>query len=325
MQDWFRKNFRYSTSVSSGNDATYLEQFLRDKTGYCEQFAATMALMARAVGIPARVAVGFTQGTSTGNGGWAVTLREAHAWPELWIGGGGWMRFEPTPRADAGVAVPIYAAPATAPRGPSASPTTSSKPGDPSAAVTKRLGDRDTASPAAEQEAPANPWVRLAVWGGLLLVLLVASVPALIRVRRRRRRLADTDATARAEGAWAELRDTVRDVRLPWSDADSPRQRGRALAAATMLDPAAGAALDRLVQAAETSRYARPGAAVADPAADLAAVRAALLSQADRGTRWRARWWPPTVVSRNRPVTTLRDEGSTVSPVARETVGAGRR
>ena len=56
--------------------------------------------MARLSGIPSRVAVGFTRGTKQKDGSWLVTTHDAHAWPELYFQGYGWLAFEPTPRAD---------------------------------------------------------------------------------------------------------------------------------------------------------------------------------------------------------------------------------
>ncbi len=68
----------------------------RTKLGYCQQFAGTMALMLRYLGIPARVAVGFTSGTWK-DGTWTVTDHDAHAWVEAWFAGYGWLTFDPTP------------------------------------------------------------------------------------------------------------------------------------------------------------------------------------------------------------------------------------
>src|SRR5262249_4430849 len=68
----------------------------RTKLGYCQQFAGTMALMLRYLGIPSRVAVGFTSG-SWKDGVWTVTDHDAHAWVEAWFAGYGWLTFDPTP------------------------------------------------------------------------------------------------------------------------------------------------------------------------------------------------------------------------------------
>ncbi|MGI9052347.1 MAG: transglutaminaseTgpA domain-containing protein [Ilumatobacteraceae bacterium] len=97
MQNWFRTEFRYSTEIPQGHGNDAIQAFLRQRAGYCEQFAGTMAAMARSLNIPARVAVGFTPGLVEANGTRSVLGRNAHAWPELWFDGIGWVPFEPTP------------------------------------------------------------------------------------------------------------------------------------------------------------------------------------------------------------------------------------
>src|SRR5690606_22468525 len=71
--------------------------FLDTRQGYCVQFATAMVMMARTEGIPARMAVGFLPGDPQPDGTRAVVASDAHTWPELWIDGMGWTRFEPTP------------------------------------------------------------------------------------------------------------------------------------------------------------------------------------------------------------------------------------
>ena len=83
------------------------------KTGYCQQFAFAMAGLARLLGIPSRIAVGYTAGSRRANGTWKVTTADAHAWPELYFAGLGWIRFEPTPGGPTGqgtATVPNYGA-----------------------------------------------------------------------------------------------------------------------------------------------------------------------------------------------------------------------
>ena len=99
LQDWFRTNFRYSLDVPQGHSTSAIEAFLRQRIGYCEQFAGTFAAMARGLGIPARVAVGYTPGLLQADGTRAVLGKNAHAWPEIWFDGLGWVPFEPTPGA----------------------------------------------------------------------------------------------------------------------------------------------------------------------------------------------------------------------------------
>src|SRR5258706_7717163 len=56
-----------------------------------------MAVLARLIGTPSRIAIGYTAGQQHANGTWVVTTADAHAWPELYFSGAGWLRFEPTP------------------------------------------------------------------------------------------------------------------------------------------------------------------------------------------------------------------------------------
>jgi transglutaminase-like putative cysteine protease len=99
LQNYFRAgSFRYSLEVANGHGTDAIERFLFEtKTGYCEQYAGTFAAMARAAGLPARVAVGFTPGEIDINGVYRVRGEHAHAWPEVYLAGAGWVRFEPTP------------------------------------------------------------------------------------------------------------------------------------------------------------------------------------------------------------------------------------
>ena len=107
--------FTYSLDLAaptrdpSGELSDPLTHFLTTKRGYCVQFATAMVMMSRAAGIPARMAIGFLPGTSS-KGVWAVTASQAHTWPELYLDGIGWTRFEPTPSRGA---PPVYAVPPT--------------------------------------------------------------------------------------------------------------------------------------------------------------------------------------------------------------------
>jgi transglutaminase-like putative cysteine protease len=97
LQMWFQEQFEYSLEVRPGHGNSAIEAFLRDRIGYCEQFAGTYAAMLRTLDIPARVAVGFTSGVPVGDGEFSVLGRNAHAWPEVWFDDIGWIAFEPTP------------------------------------------------------------------------------------------------------------------------------------------------------------------------------------------------------------------------------------
>jgi transglutaminase-like putative cysteine protease len=97
LQAFFRDNFTYDLDVQLGNSNDAIEVFLRDRRGFCQQFAGTFAAMARSIGLPARVAVGYTPGDIGNDGLYHVYGRHAHAWPEVWFDGIGWVAFEPTP------------------------------------------------------------------------------------------------------------------------------------------------------------------------------------------------------------------------------------
>jgi transglutaminase-like putative cysteine protease len=94
--------FAYDEKVDARDDIDALETFLfTTRRGFCQQFASAMAVMLRSIGIPARVALGFTTGNALSNtepNVYTVTTKDAHSWVEVWFGAEfGWLRFEPTP------------------------------------------------------------------------------------------------------------------------------------------------------------------------------------------------------------------------------------
>ena len=336
LQQWFRESggFRYDQAQveSAGNGGADLMAFLRDKVGYCEQFAASMAIMARVIGIPSRVAVGFLEPEKATNGAWEFSAHDLHAWPELYFPGSGWVRFEPTPQARAG-SVPGYTtadfAPVTASPSPSASRSTEQLPdrgASPSA---------DTGS--ADESTSSVAWAPvLAAILGLGVVALLLLTPRLVRAARRRRRL-DGDI----EDLWEELRDAAADLGHAWPVGRSPRRvgewLGRLLAApVTSGDrpdrprrgrdqaPEAADALDRLVGALEHSRYSRNPETftAARFAGDAELVEQALSAGVTPRDVRRAHWWPASVVGRRtswRPRSFRSTAPSTQTPVEHET------
>lgn len=311
LQAWLRNpaNFRYSTDdPPEGTGSSDIETFLRDRTGYCEQFAATMAVMARQLGIPARVNVGFSAGQQVageqaGENTISVSTHDAHAWPELYFEGVGWVRFEPTPFAPSRGAPPSYAAAqnaADATEGPTAPPPTnpSDTPTDSSSATP---GANGSACPLPRPELCELPGDLTGAGAGgdrtwqLVLtviagVLVVGTVPALLRVgiRRRRWRLAGADPAVRADTAWMELMDTARDLGFARQGSDTPRQAAARLIKDAKLRSRHQEPLLRLTNAVERARYARSPADDSALEDDLAAVRAGLAARASRVWRVRA-------------------------------------
>ncbi|HET8741323.1 MAG TPA: transglutaminaseTgpA domain-containing protein [Gaiella sp.] len=99
LERWFRSdgNFTYDERPPASRGLPPLVAFVeKTRAGYCQHFAGAMAVMLRMLGIPARVAVGFTAGTWK-DGVWTVTDYQAHAWVEAWFAGFGWLTFDPTP------------------------------------------------------------------------------------------------------------------------------------------------------------------------------------------------------------------------------------
>jgi protein-glutamine gamma-glutamyltransferase len=68
------------------------------RRGYCQHFAGAMTLMLRLLGVPSRIAAGFTSGSyDTDDSTWTVVDRNAHTWVEVYFPGYGWLPFDPTP------------------------------------------------------------------------------------------------------------------------------------------------------------------------------------------------------------------------------------
>jgi transglutaminase-like putative cysteine protease len=100
LESWLRDSgrFRYDEHPPAVPGIPPLVAFVaQTHRGYCQHFAGAMALMLRYLGIPSRVAAGFTSGKYDGSGTWTVTDHDAHAWVEVWFRGYGWLPFDPTP------------------------------------------------------------------------------------------------------------------------------------------------------------------------------------------------------------------------------------
>jgi hypothetical protein len=232
--------------------------------------------MARAVGIPARVAVGYTPGElDATTGRYSVTNYEAHAWPEIWLAGVGWTnQFDPTPPstqpggsdlpnepAIAGTATPPPPSSTTVPTTVQTAPNGAAVPDDTPVTVPARDG-----APVAADDS-GRSWTTLAWVLALAVVVgvLVAAVPVAKAVRRRARRRR-ADPTSRVAGAWEEAVDRLRELGRPAPRTTTPAEHARA-ATATVGAPAA----ESLAALADAHTAAQFGAApITDAAADAA-------------------------------------------------------
>ncbi|URN00439.1 DUF3488 and transglutaminase-like domain-containing protein [Actinomadura madurae] len=335
LQRWFTMNggFTYDLSAPAPQHGSDLVDFLlHSKRGYCEQFAAAMALMARILGIPSRVAMGYTPGSEVRPGEWVVRSRDAHAWPELYFEGSGWVRFEPTPAGAAGqgtAVAPGYSEPAISTAGPESetapSPESSSPEDSATASPTTGPRHRNDEGPGGSTSAQdgdeggfaAAPWL-----AGAVLALLLMAVPMTVRMLTRRRRWTalapppadpsprrpgrarapSADPAGAAHAAWRELRADALDHGLEWRASDSPRATARRLGELLELDAEGTRALTRIARAEELARYSRtrPSEPAERLRADVRTVREAFASSVGRRARWRARLMPPSTVAQTR-------------------------
>lgn len=237
--------FTYDLNVALEHDIGDMNTFLTVGRGYCEQFASTFAAMARSLGIPARVAVGFTWGDwDAARGEYVVSGRHAHAWPEVYFADVGWIIFDPTPGRSRGHDGDITQLPTPQQfpaneEGDETLPTPTDLPPEPS--VEPGTGDQtpQNPSPNLQDDAPADdeevvagapvddgngPWPL--VLGGLLVVAAVlAFVPATQVVRRRRRVAAvAADPVGRGEVAWDDAVVALRLIGLAPRADQTPRE-----------------------------------------------------------------------------------------------------
>jgi transglutaminase-like putative cysteine protease len=187
--------FSYDVSPEPGNSGSALVDFLNLKKGYCVQYAAALAWLVRAAGVPARVAFGFTRGNaSTPNTATTLTNFNLHAWTEVYLDGFGWLPFDATPATNVlGSASPAYAP------NPSRPSDAQSQQGDDTLTPTTPDPSSSAAAPAAPGQSRAESsggttvpvtrrwpiWTLLVVLGALALL----ATPAVRRAALRRRRL----------------------------------------------------------------------------------------------------------------------------------------
>ena len=322
LQTWFRSSqFRYSLDapVDSGFDGAGLDavaDFLQVRAGYCVHYASAFAVMARSLGMPARIVIGYLPGTATSSSPedgseYTVTSSQLHAWPEGSFEGIGWVPFEPTNS----LGVPTNLASGSG----SGGSTTPDTPEQDAAAPEDAPSTAPSQAPRPDIDAQNGPgvvtggrastsWVVPSLVGAALLVLLI--VPSVVRVLRRNRRLTAARA-GDAVAAWRALQEEAVDLGIPASGAEWPRTFAVRLVAGHGVD---AADVDLLRAAVERVSYAEDAV---DPASGpaLAGAVERLRSRLRAGV-------PPT----RRLVAALLPRSLVVRPGAveaeRETVGS---
>ena len=368
LQNWLAAGpFKYDLNAPTVLTAAGLTNFLETKKGYCQQFSYAMAVLARLLGIPSRIAYGFTAGAPNGTGTFRVTTHDAHAWPELFFQGYGWLRFEPTPSGLAGQGTAYAPSYSAAPGGVTGPPGLAPGPiGSPGATATGRasiqglppniqqlLGNEGLGGTSAVAgRGTLSPWEIVGlVAAGLVVLALTAPWCARLIVRRRRWRrgrrwpaarpaVIGADGTAGTSGAtgtsgtggaigtalavrperaalsglsarearvrardiawahaaWLELRDDLMDYGAGYLPSESPRAVATRAGDGLVLTGTAREALGRIAMAEERARYAPAPADGSGLRADSVAVRRAIAAAVPRGTRWRARLLPSSVL-----------------------------
>lgn len=283
-------DFEYSLDAPSASGSSALAAFLlKDRSGYCIHYSVSMALLARMEGIPARVAVGFTGGASRG-GSFYVTTDDAHAWPELYLDGLGWVPFEPTKSIASRGNQP---SPSPQPE-PSPSPSPSAAE-SPSAQPSTIPSPQPSAAPGSQADG-GNAGLPVAVLGWLVLALALLAAPALVRLVLRALRLRTVpSSTAFAASVWQEVAATFADLKLPW-DGRSPVRAAEALAAELPAEAVGG--LSAIAATIERCQYARKAPDTSQLAAQTRQLLKLLPSGVSRGAAVWAKLWPRSLFTR---------------------------
>lgn len=290
------RGFDYEIQAIEGNaSADYLTDFLtRIRAGYCQQFATAFAVLARLLDYPTRVSVGFLPGnvSTTEEGTFNVTGNQAHAWPEVYFEGFGWVRFEPTPRDLA--AAPAYTVPESGGAGPGVGAQSSAGAGpdglplpDADRLGGRTRGDIEGFAPR-ERSAERQPvwkdaFARLLTLVIVAVIVFLLAVPALKEWRTRRRYRRARDPVELARAAFAHFQDEAAQLVAPRPTAESAIAYAVRLAQLKKVPRQEALRLAALYEAAE---YARAGVSAGQ------AGEARRLARDLRTRLWkRASWW----------------------------------
>ena len=320
LQNFFRDNFTYDLAVGAGHSERAIEQFvLETRVGYCEQFAGSFAAMARSIGLPARVAVGFTPGNNNDADPTLYRVRgeHAHAWPEVYLGEYGWVMFEPTPGRGAPFAEQYTNVPEQQVSSGTGGTTATTAATPPSTEAPDTPDDsadpgRDTVNPdelgtggAGEEggeESTPNPWFGRVAWAAGLLVAAVALyllvVVAVTAARRSRRRHAAVAPDQRVALAWDESIGAIRRAGVPIRDTET--QTEVAARVSTRL-PDAHDPIHALADAVQVATYSPTPAT--DESGGVALAHAAEIERVAQASmtpkeRFRSRFHPKRLLDR---------------------------
>jgi transglutaminase-like putative cysteine protease len=222
LETFLHAGFTYSTNnpdPPSNEDA--IVWFLHNKKGFCTFFASAMAMMGRSLGMPTRVALGFTSGTyDQDHGVFVVRGTQAHMWTQIYFGKYGWINFEPTESFSSFIR-PQEAAPGTTPGATGTGTVATPKTGkDPNNTQDPNIGGKNPNAP--QDSAVVRVGMGLSA---LILFILLAIIVFLVWWRIKYRGLAP------AEGALARIARLGSWAGAPPSHAQTPKEYAEQLAA----------------------------------------------------------------------------------------------
>ncbi len=284
LLDFFRSGrFRYTPPPPPTSGADPLVQFLTvTKAGFCQQFAGAYGVLARSLGIPTRLVVGFTAGAPGDGGTFTVTGADAHVWPQVYLGPAtGWISVEPTPPVGAGAPTPAgFLEPSGSNLG-SSTPTNTTVPnGAPAPTPTTQPA---THAGTSHHGVSAPSHGGIAWWMILLIVAAVVALAGLaLRLFRRRRAVAsehDLNADQRIVRAWERAHHALRTTGLPPRRGETAAEyAARVLATEPGLpQPVNAESLAELAALVELACYT-PSPCTADQAEDAEALAAGIVA-----------------------------------------------
>ncbi|HMS24683.1 MAG TPA: DUF3488 and transglutaminase-like domain-containing protein [Acidimicrobiia bacterium] len=183
LRDFFLDgSFVYDLDVNYSSSTRAMQQFLIDRRGFCEQFATTYAAMARSIGIPARVVIGFTPGEPDAKGRFVITSKQAHSWVEVYLSNFGWLTIDPTPAGDLPGQAPtnIGAVVTTTTTSATTAPVNTAQPG--TTATTGTTQPQQNMTSNTKENSQSSSLVVI-----LMSMLILGGAGAFLEIRRRRR------------------------------------------------------------------------------------------------------------------------------------------
>lgn len=247
LDEYFRKNYKVATgeNLPTGNGWPQLTEFLtKSKRGTSEQFASAYVVLANAIGMPARVAVGFRAPEGSGTDV-VVRNQDVLAWPEVAVDGVGWVALDPTATA-AGSGAPSEGLAESTARAREALPA-------PEEIQEPELPPADENDPATDDDREITiPWLTIGIVLAAAAVSWLVGVPLTAAIRRWRRR--NRPGAGAVVGAWHEARDRLRAYGVPFTAGMTVRDL-----AGTVPDPPVVAGLHTLAHHVDTALWSKTG------------------------------------------------------------------